>query len=189
MIFNFTSYASSTATHFDFWSTISTAKTIAALSNSFIDGEVVFICSYYLSIQSHRHLLSNYRSILPLSLISCSFYIMQIQLVLPASQLVAYPLSDPPQKHIFFWKFLSNLIFFDFTYNIKNVYYPSGLEYHISGCNSKNNSDMLISSQTTQCKTGICPICPNAKEMPLLTPFQWPQLKFDACPLVHTLLV
>ena len=56
MIFNFTSYASSTARHttlkFDFWSTISTAKTITALSNSFIDGEVVFTCSYYLSIQT-----------------------------------------------------------------------------------------------------------------------------------------
>ena len=146
-------------------------------------------CSYVHITYLYRHLLSNYRSILPLSLISCSFYIMQIQLVLPASQLVAYPLSDPPQKHIFFWKFLSNLIFFDFTYNIKNVYYPSGLEYHIFGCNSKNNMNMSISSQTTQCKTRIFSICPDAKEMPLLTPFQWLQLTFDVRPLVHMLLV
>ena len=49
-----------------------------------------------------KRLLSNYRSIFPLPVISCSFYITQIQLVLPASQLVVYLLSHPPQKHIFF---------------------------------------------------------------------------------------
>ena len=59
-----------------------------------------------------KHLLSNYRSILPLSLISCSSYITQIQLVLPASQLVAYLLSHPPQKYIFFLKFLIQPDFF-----------------------------------------------------------------------------
>ena len=63
-------------------------------------------CSYVHITYLYRHLLSNYRSISPLSLISCSFYMMQIQLVLPTSQLVAYPLSDPPQKHIFFLKIL-----------------------------------------------------------------------------------
>ena len=146
-------------------------------------------CSYVHINYLYRQLLSNYRSIFPWSMISCSFYITQIQLVLPASQLVAYSLSHPPQKHIFFLKFLSSLIFFDFTYNINIVYYPSGLAYHISGCDSKINTDMWISSWTTQCKTGTCLICPDAKEMPLLTPFQWPQLTFDVCPLVHTLLV
>ena len=59
-----------------------------------------------------KHLLSNYRSILPLPLISCSFYITQIQPVLPPSQLVAYLLPHPIQKHIFFLKILIQPDFF-----------------------------------------------------------------------------